>query len=90
MNDVTTVKPSRRPAARPARAAEGPTLITEQQVMFATAAAAGLPQVGPRRWVEALGTVVHRVFAGRPAPQNHLRRYAYLENALMSREMYRL
>jgi hypothetical protein len=67
-------------------------LITEQQVVFATAAA-----VAPRR--ENIGrrfaAMMRRTFvispdAERPQPRHSPKRYAYLERALMAREMERL
>jgi hypothetical protein len=62
-------------------------------VMFSTAAAVQLPAT-TRRWTDAIGSFVAalRVAAGPPQPvrRHHSERYAYLQNALMSREMGRL
>jgi hypothetical protein len=63
-------------------------LITTQQVAFSTAAAAGV-----RR--ESIGArfvaSVRRMFATpADAPSRSAKRYTYLENALMAREMERL
>jgi hypothetical protein len=87
--DESTPQP---PSAPPSIAVSSPeVLITTQQVAFSTAAA------GVRR--ESIGArlvaSVRRVFAtsvdaSRPRPQSYPKRYAYLENALMAREMERL
>jgi hypothetical protein len=81
------------PAAAPSvEAPSTEVLITTQQVLFGTAAA-----VRPRR--ENIGqrlvAMMRRMFAtstdaSRPRPRYEPRRYAYLENALMAREMDRL
>jgi hypothetical protein len=57
------------------------TLITEQQVLFSTAAATALPPVRARRFGDAVRRVV-----GPRYPKRHV----WLENSLMSREMDRL
>ncbi len=98
MTDLTTFRPTLQtatgPAPAPARTVEEPTLITEEQVMFSTAAAVALPPAKTRRWTDAIGSFVAalRVAAGPPEPvrRHHSERYAYLQNALMSREMDRL
>ena len=75
---------------------ETQTLITEQQVLFSTAAAVALPPAKPRRWnhtVHAVGTAVRAMFAApdKPAARQHYpKRHVWLDNALMSREMDRL
>jgi hypothetical protein len=85
------------PAAAPsvessAEASPTEVLITTQQVLFGTATA-----VGVRR--ESIGdrvvAIVRRIFAtstdaSRPRPQYEPKRYGFLENALMAREMERL
>jgi hypothetical protein len=88
-----TVVPS--PVAIPAPSSEGTTLITEQQVLFATAAAVAMPHVRPSRWSiamksasEAMSGLLHP--SRPPAERYQARRSVYLENALMSREMGRL
>jgi hypothetical protein len=101
MIDLTSIRPTSRrtadslPVAIPAPSAEGTTLITEQQVLFATAAAVTLPSVRPSRWAAAINSVSHAmsalVSASRPPAQRYRpRRLVYLEDALMSREMNRL
>jgi hypothetical protein len=74
---------------------ETQTLITEQQVLFSTAAA--LPPAKTRRWndsVHAVGTAMRAIFfaeSEKRAPRQHYpKRHAWLDNALMSREMDRL
>lgn len=76
------------PAAGPvaAKPAEAPTLITEQQVLFSTAAAVSLPGQKTRRGV--LGWLMNA--AAPPAARQEPKRHVWLENALMSREMDRL
>jgi hypothetical protein len=70
-------------------------LITEQQVLFSTAAVA-LPPAKTRRWsdtVHAVGTAVRAMFAApeKPAARQHYpKRHVWLDSALMSREMDRL
>jgi hypothetical protein len=70
------------------------TLITEQQVLFSTAAAVALPLVKPSRWVMAIKAVSHAMgalFESRPPAQRYqARRFVYLEGATMSRELDRL
>ncbi|MDT5349070.1 MAG: hypothetical protein QOH91_2357 [Mycobacterium sp.] len=73
-------------------AATTEVLITTQQVLFSTAAARGVRRdhTGSR-----FGGMVRRLFAtstdeSRPRPHHQPRRYGFLENALMSREMDRL
>jgi hypothetical protein len=101
MTDLTTtVRPTFEPTAAPSPvsvvpAAGGTTLITEQQVLFSTAAAAALPHVQPSRWamaIKSVSGVMSALFTeSRPPAQRYqARRYVYLENALMSREMDRL
>jgi hypothetical protein len=67
-------------------------LITTQQVAFSTAAAEG---VRPESTGARLVASVRRVFAtsadaSHPRPQHYPKRYGFLENALMAREMERL
>ncbi len=86
--------------ATPRAASSAPTLITEQQVAFATAAAAAAPVLSPtvRWWVKAIHAVraeassmlrTSRAEAERPR-SHYPRHYIYLENARMAREMDRL
>jgi hypothetical protein len=84
MTDLTT---TRRPTTQSA-------LITEQQVRFGSAAVA-LPRPRTRRWAHAADAIARGMrdfFAGPPAParRHHPKRYGYIENALMAREMNRL
>lgn len=67
-------------------------LITTQEVHFSTAAARGVQR---DRTGRRFGDMLRRVFApsvdgSRPRPRHEARRYGFLENALMSREMDRL
>jgi hypothetical protein len=69
-------------------------LITEQQVLFNTAAAVALPPAKTRRWSDTVSTALRAMFfaesekkAGR---QHYPKRHDWLDNALMSREMDRL
>ena len=84
--------PQPLPAApSPADAASAEVLITPQQVLFSTAAAAGVR----RENTGGLFAAARRMFATstrtpRPRSQHHPQRYAYLENAAMARAMDRL
>ncbi len=86
-----------RPAEGPQAAP--PVLITEQQVLFATAAAVPLHPAKIRRsWTEAvraIGTSLRSaiVTAGddaRPKPRHYPSRNDFLEDSRMAREMLRL
>lgn len=73
-------------------------LITSQEVVFATAAAVSAPSPTTPWWTRAIhavnaaasGMVRPSTADSRPARRDYPRRYTYLENALMSREMDRL
>jgi|EndMetStandDraft_3_1072993.scaffolds.fasta_scaffold06525_6 hypothetical protein len=75
-----------------------PVLITEQQVLFATAAALPLePAKTSRRWVEVLRAIGAGVKAAvtssdeaRPKRQHYPARNDFLEDSRMAREMMRL
>jgi hypothetical protein len=75
---------------------ETQALITEQHVLFSTAAAVALPPAKTRRWsdtVSAVGAALRAMFAASekpPARQHYPKRHVWLDNALMSREMDRL
>jgi hypothetical protein len=75
---------------------EAPALITEQQVLFSTAAAVALPPAKTRRWSDAVHAAASAVgswianAAKPPSKPVYPKRYAWLENASMSREMDRL
>ena len=80
-------------------ASRTPVLITEQQVMFATAAAVPLqPAKIGRRWIEAVRAVGAGLRAAavtssneaRPKRQHYPARNDYLEDSRMAREMFRL
>ena len=59
------------------RVSQAPVLVTEQEVMFSTAAAVPLPPTTiTRRLIDAI--------------RHYPRRFSYLDRALMAREMYRL
>ena len=64
-------------------------LITEHEVVSATAADAAVPSPTTRRWA-ALWMLRTSTADSQPARRHYPRRYTYLENALMSREMGRL
>lgn len=92
---VEKTKPQTPPAAPPVEAPPTRVLITTQQVAFSTAAALRphRENVGAR-----LVATVRRMFAAsaastdasHPRSQFCPRRYQFLENALMAREMDRL
>ncbi len=76
-----------------------PVLITEQQVLFATAAAVPLqPAKTSRRWAEAaraIGASLRAAFVtssneARPQRRHYPSRNDFLEDSRMSREMLRL
>jgi hypothetical protein len=76
-----------------------PVLITEQRVLFATAAAVPLqPAKIGRRWIEAVraiggglrAAVVTSSNEARPRRQHYPARNDYLEDSRMAREMFRL
>jgi hypothetical protein len=75
---------------------ETQALITEQQVLFSTAAAVALPPAKTRRWsdtVHAVSGALRAIFAASekpPARRHYPKRHAWLDNALMAREMDRL
>ena len=70
------------------------TLITEEQVMFSSAAA--LAPAPSRRWTHPaheVAAAVRAMFAGPEKPRrvrsDHPQRFSYLENSLVAREMSR-
>jgi hypothetical protein len=93
MTDLKTARPTPDIAVAPTRSAHvhEPTLITEQQVRFGTAAVVSRPAVETRRWTTMFASfaVAVRQAAGPPAPVTRNPR-VYLQNALMQREMGRL
>jgi hypothetical protein len=79
--------------------ARTPVLITEQQVLFATAAAVPLrPARTSRRWTETVRVVAASLKAAfatssneaRPKRQHYPARNDFLEDSRMAREMLRL
>ncbi len=70
------------------------TLITEQQVLFSTAAAVALPPAKTRRWSDTVGAALRAIFLAESektvARRHYPKRHVWLDNALMSREMDRL
>jgi hypothetical protein len=84
---------SQAPSAAPSvEASSTEVLITAQQVLFSTAAAVGVQRdnVGAR-----FVAVMRRMFssstdASRPRPRYYPKRYGFLEDAAMAREMDRL
>jgi len=82
--------PTTPSALAPAKPSSAEVLITEQQVMFGTAAAAAL---GPKnRLMAALGWVFATSTTETRSPRQHdlPRRMYYIESARMAREMGRL
>jgi hypothetical protein len=74
---------------------ETQTLVTEQQVLFSTAAAVALPPATTRRWSGTVSAMAAAVggwlaSAARPPKPTYPKRHVWLENSLMSREMDRL
>ncbi len=75
---------------------ETQALITEQQVLFSTAAAVTLPPAKTRRWtdtIHAISGALRAMFATTekpPARRHYPKRHAWMDNALMAREMDRL
>jgi hypothetical protein len=95
MTELTTgARLMRARASTQPKTAPGLTTITEQQVLFSTAAAAGAHPASTRRWTASFATFVAAVrkAAGPPEPlaHRHPARYAYLQHSMMSREMDRL
>ncbi len=95
---TSTPGPLDEPATQQASAApsvgasSSEVLITTQQVLFGAAAARGVHHESTRG---RFGDILRRFFGtplddSRPRPHDEPRRYAYLENALMAREMGRL
>jgi hypothetical protein len=80
-------------------ATSAPVLVTEQEVVLATAAAAVRTRPTTTRWwTEATSVVleaIHRMFAtaasgARPARRHYPKHYTFLEHACLAREMDRL
>lgn len=83
------------PATSVTSSTETQAVITEQQVLFSTAAAVALPPAKARRFSDAVQAVASAVgcwlaSAAQPPKPVYPKRHVWLENALMSREMDRL
>jgi hypothetical protein len=84
--------PQPPPAAPSVEVSSTEVLITTQQVVFSTAAGVGMRRQGIGRRLVA---TMRQMFAtstdaSRARPEYYPRRYAFLEHALMAREMERL
>lgn len=83
-------------APAPAGVTHEPVLITEQEIMFATAAAVPLQPAKTRSWISrVIGSIVSAASAtsddeGPRKPRHYPSRYDFLEDARMAREMHRL
>lgn len=64
-------------------------LITEQQVLFATAAAVGVEPVR-RSWTQVIVAALRAMVTWEPADLRGQRPNDFLESSRMAREMYRL
>lgn len=76
-----------------AMSSEGQAVITEQRVLFSTAAAVALPQpTKTRRFSDAVHAVAGWLASAAkpPARPVYPKRHVWLENSLMTREMDRL
>jgi len=88
--DDTTVAPA------PSGVTREPVVITEQQVLFATAAAVPLQPAKTRGWFSrVIGSIVSgasETSGGdeRPKPRHYPPRNDFLESSRMAREMHRL
>ncbi len=75
---------------------ETQALITEQQVLLSSAAVVALPPAKTRRWTDAIHAIseaLRAMFAATekpPARRHYPKRHAWMDNALMAREMDRL
>ena len=84
--------------ARQRLVSPAPVLISEQEVALGTAVALRAQPTTRRRWFEAINVLraaMQRSIAastqeGRPVRRAYPKRYTYLENACMAREMHRL
>jgi hypothetical protein len=101
MNDIASTSgsdldESRERLVSQPTSTEARALITEQQVLFSTAAAVALPPAKTHRWSDAVHAVtaaLRGVFAAsekQPAKRHYPKRHDWLDNALMAREMDRL
>lgn len=93
-NEPTTLPQNEETTAVETVELRTPTLITEQEVRFSTAVALAPSIRRPSRGARVVAAI-RRTFAlspeaSRPTRRHYPRRYTYLEDALMSREMDRL
>jgi hypothetical protein len=94
----STLDPVNEPMPQPPSAAPSvevsstEVLITSQQVAFSTAAAAGIRRenIGVRLVASMRRMFATSTDASHPRPRYVPKRYEFLENALMAREMERL
>jgi hypothetical protein len=88
-----TPKTESAPAPSVEKSTDTAALITEQQVLFGSAAALAPAPARHRNVVHELASTVRAMFA-RPekshAPKHYPQRFVYLEQSAMSREMDRL
>jgi hypothetical protein len=85
----TTVAPKELSVRSPSL--DGTTLISEQQVLFSTAAAVGLRPAKVGWWAMMRKSMSALFTDSRPPAQRYVaRRCVYLEDSVMGRAMYRL
>ena len=90
--DTTTTKPASAPAEAAAQSTDTTGLITEQQVLFASAAALAPTPAKHLHVAHELASAVRAMFV-RPEPhvrRHYPQRFTYLDSSAMSREMGRL
>ena len=88
-----TPKTGTAPAQAVEQAAETAALITEQQVLFASAAVLAPAPARHLGVAYGLASAVRAMFTWpetRPVPRHYPQRFVYLESSAMSREMDRL
>jgi hypothetical protein len=93
--DVTDEPADPAQSADAAEVTRTPVLITEHEVMLATAAAVPLQPARVRpRWADVIGAAVRAMVASSTAEPRKRRHYPprndYLESSRMAREMHRL
>ena len=91
--NLQTTKPESAPAKVVEKSADTAALITEQQVLFASAAALAPAPARHRNVVGEFASAVHGMFTREAKPRDdkhYAQRFTYLENSAMSREMDRL
>jgi hypothetical protein len=91
VNEPMPEPPSAAPLAE-AEVSSTEVLITTQEVLFSTAVAAGVPRetIGGRLVAIMRRMLATSTDASRPAPRYYPKRYGFLEDAVMGREMDRL